>query len=1654
MSVSVPIKGMNQDDHIFNISTDNYSFALNAVIENYWQGDSLFISNEPSTLCNTQFPIGYQVVGYVEIIEQERTIYFLHNPTTGFSQIGETYNCDIKTGTDKIINSLCDNCDYYGEEITPLENTKEQCICQYKIITSSNCLNFNINHRVDIEYKLTNCSLNLYFTDNINERRFIYFDYKDNDFSKELILQDRFKIITGYSDTDCKVPIYENELDCEKIKFHPNYSRPCPKFISFVNGGNLKAGTYQILVSYADVYGNPISQYFPSTQIVPLFEKEITFDTDYQTSQALHFEVNNLSNNSIFKYYNIVIAQTIESFTEFIHVATLPIHQKDYIYTGYEKSLKRLSPEEVLFKRPFYQYAKNITKANNYLFFSNVKEYRLLNLQPVANQIKLQWETIAIKEGEYKKAETTFNYRTYQRDEVYSVGIIFEYNNGRETEAFHIPGRAPNTSDLNPITLNNDVLLDLSCEPIFSCNRSTDNNKKAWEVYNTATVIGTPHEYTENCKEPKTWEYGNFSFWESTEKYPNVPEVWGDLCGTCIRHHKFPDNCISHIHDSKDGNKSFSDNNYIFPIGIKVDNQSVITALDNAVQTGLITQEERNSIVSYRIVRGNRVGQKSVIAKGLLYNILQDNSKDTGIEYFPNYPYNDLRISNNGDSLLEQVGRDNNTRFTFHSPDIHFVNSAIGSILKIETEEYGQSEGYFTNSECQAKQKLVSQFVYVLSLGLGLAAALSATGEKMCKTIIKRADVFIEDNEAYPNITGTWNAVLTPAGGTHTGNINTTGQTITTNDKEEHNNENYTTYDNETGVVDGTVEASEEHITTCKGQSFQLFNSNIAILTLIGGANQIVQRTILAIVEQGKVLDTIKSLLTNFNLSAQYNSVGKYNNYKCVPVGNRVRKIKKGAYLTPHTQYIDVPSNDVNIYNTIKINNWDRESSVYLNIDNSISDPVITDNSKTSMREQFGTTVTYKDVLDKRFNRTISSYYGSIKNPIYNQYGSICNINYLETNGCSFSLNSIDRNLIFGGDTFINRFAIKRKLPLFLRTNCKLPDNSDILYSELENVGKPRYWFDTPEPLLARIMGTSWSDFDIYNLFTVLTTENDKQYDISSKNLFQQKGLISLYHYGIPYFIVESDINVDYRTGQNTKDKDFYPHNTNLKEWLEEENVPITTDNTFYYNKTYSKQNNESIIATSCILDKKDLICQSTNYSRLIYSETFDTENKEDNWLVFKANNYYDFDLTKGKLISVDGIENSKVFVRLEKGSQVFNAFDVIQASGVNIQVGTGGMFKTRPQDVAVTDLGYAGTQHQDMLHTEFGHIWADAERGQVFILKTGGEGIDEISNIKMKSWFREHLPFKINKYFKNIDIDNNLNGIGLHYGYDRRFNRFLITKLDYIPLNNKIIYNDGKFYLDDKEVLLSNPKLFCNKSWTLSYNFFTKSWVSYHTYRPLFYVEHINTFDSSIKDIAVLDGLLTHIQKVYTHNATNKSYQVIYGKLEPFIIEAIENTKGINNNLYSIDFQCEAVRFHNDYDYFYNRTKTFNKVIIYNDRQSSGVLNLTISNPNDFSESFKYPFIDEKGLNILTTNSENTWRINTFYNVVKNELNNIPIFLNDCNNVNKQLNSKAISYHVNDLDKELLKGKHFKIRYIQDKESNYRFTFILSANNTKQSFR
>jgi len=566
-----------------------------------------------------------------------------------------------------------------------------------------------------------------------------------------------------------------------------------------------------------------------------------------------------------------------------------------------------------------------------------------------------------------------------------------------------------------------------------------------------------------------------------------------------------------------------------------------------------------------------------------------------------------------------------------------------------------------------------------------------------------------------------------------------------------------------------------------------------------------------------------------------------------------------------------------------RINNYQRESSVYLKTDETKdalpfpSDTTnisggISDNSSFTLSE-----VGNCDKVAKEENRNVISYYASIKNQIDDQWGQLYSYETVDT-GYQVIFDEYTPPNIFGGDTFICRFAYKTKLPFFIDNRVKAPDDSDIYYDEIGNVGYPTYWHsarsitkdytigNSPGYVLSNFISYKAHNFDCPSIIqdevtTTTTTTSFVQLSETDADDLYYDGKFYLFAYGVPSFYCESSYNVDLRQAFNNKEGDFFPHVTDAMpdEWVQESNVSIANDNTYYYNTTFSKQNKENTF-THLPVDW-DSACHTHYPFRAIYSDAqnTDSDNIINSWLTYRAVSYFDFPQNLGNLTSLDGIQNKAILARFHNKSLLYNNLLTIDTSNPQAAyIGNPKLFSGAPPiDFAETDLGYVGSQHKFLLKIPEGQITIDAKRGQIFLIQ--GTQVRDISGpgSGMNRFLTDNLNFNILKWFPDFPIDNHYKDIGLHGVYDAKYDRIIITKLDYSIINDNISYDDGKFYLTEiigeeeitREVHLSDTEYFCNRSWTLSYSFITNSWIAFHSYLPNWYIGETGFFYSGLND-------------------------------------------------------------------------------------------------------------------------------------------------------------------------------------------------------------
>lgn len=1528
-----PISGMNTDNITSQIKEGQITYALNAVVQNF-DGNQVNYQNEQSNIFCSELKKGYRVIGRHFIPEQNKIVYFMHNPTTDDSEIGYKMSND----------------------------------CTYHTLINAKCLNFNINYPIlKVVQKTTNCTTELYWTDNLNTLRYIDLDNLP------------FEEIPDPNKEGFFIKL--NTIDCNKLKVQPNFSIPTITPVSIEVGGNLQMGSYQFAIQYSNSLGESYTSMYAITNPLGIFESKETMNFDSPTTKAIGLHITDIDNTGLYDHFNLVVLKTINNITTPYIAQVVPISGTEYniTYTGNDPNEIRLSMRDVFDRFPYYDLAGDVTSSDNTIIWSVLKTKQKLNYQEIWTNVKLYWESWKVPVNRFESYNNPINtgeVRGYMRDENYSFYGCFILRNGKITERFHIPGRMAKSFDLEIIN-NLDAVnyKNNPCEDIIPQPR--------WKVYNTSSMIDFSDEYkasgNESCyKGP--YQYGEFGYFESTKKYPNNKDIWGSLAGQHIRFHKFPDCIISPIHDNNTtGDEGFQHS--IFPIGVKIDSNS----LYNAIQNSNLTKEEKDDIVGFKIVRGNRATSKSVVAKGLFFNVGK-YSRDNQEVYYPNYNYNDLRpdpfiatskvtfnTGSNSSKRLNGFGDHSKSRITFHSPDTSFYQpfGIDSGYVKMETIEYGKSKGHFVSVQDNARYKLMSQLAFKAAFGVAVSAGAAV------------------------NLGGGFLG-LTPVP--------------------------------------------------------RLEPSNIPSAFIA-------------------ILDILKGIIPFVNYGWQYNSIGNYGASIPIPNnGNKIRAIQTGSYLISGMQTVDGE----------RINNYNRESSVYIKTLGNFMFPheygAPTDNSRFTISSD-GDNCSSPEAI--RY-RDISTYYGSIKRIIPDQYGEINSPEIIDTGYFSYLYEKGDKinrfKTIFGGDIFINQFGLKRKHSFFLDNTVSKPDSADIALNLLGNVGYPIYYYSTDQieadfdtsaidKYLGYIVNLSAGNI-IINILSggirpatsgmiimasifkgyvnVLGVPNVNLDCYVEKNL-NIEGKAYLFSYGIPYFFCESEVNLDYRQAYNSKEGDFYPHvSSDIPDfWLQEVNVPIIQDNTYVYNKSYSKQNKE----TSFVHLKENFdpnkLCTTDFPNRAIYSQKANLEETKNNWLVYRPISYHDFPKTYGKLISLDGLESTTILARFENKSQLYNVLTSIDTTTGTAYLGNPVFFSQTPVDFAETDTGYAGSQNKFLVKSEYGHLSIDCVRGQIFLIR--GNQVTDISARDMGKWFTEYLSFEILKYFPNVNTDNHYKDIGLTGMFDTKYNRFLITKKDYIPIIDNIVYDEEirEFKYNNQVISTSDTRYFCNRSWTVSYCVDTQSWISYHSYIPNYYTAHHNgIFETGIN------------KGVYTHNVAT-TFNKFYDEQKDYILEYPIKLFPDEEILSNFQDYTTVLKYKNkDIYHEVEDGVYFNQAIIYNDFQNSGLLKLTQKPKNNLSVMRKYPMIHSDHKEILYTKSDSLFKFNTFWDIVKNK--ELPCFNIPCNYVSldKQLDNSNLDYSRKSHLKTRIRSREARIRLIYNQSDEYKLISKFFLTNTQKSIK
>jgi hypothetical protein len=178
----------------------------------------------------------------------------------------------------------------------------------------------------------------------------------------------------------------------------------------------------------------------------------------------------------------------------------------------------------------------------------------------------------------------------------------------------------------------------------------------------------------------------------------------------------------------------------------------------------------------------------------------------------------------------------------------------------------------------------------------------------------------------------------------------------------------------------------------------------------------------------------------------------------------------------------------------------------------------------------------------------------------------------------------------------------------------------------------------------------------------------------------------------------------------------------------------------------------------------------------------------------------------------------------------------------------------------------------------------------------------------------------------------------------------------------------------------------------------------------------------------------------LWRHLTNIELYNYFYGNIEPYIIEYPFAYQFQDEILQNVKDYTKAYEYLPIADGVFNQNtrietnnKWFNKAILYNGQQSSGVLELVAKPLHNMKAYMQYPILNAESKTITYTKSDNFYQYNTFW--AAEISSQIPLFRTTCESlsIDKIVNQANMDYGPKSFKKATLRAKELKVRHILD---------------------
>jgi len=204
-----------------------------------------------------------------------------------------------------------------------------------------------------------------------------------------------------------------------------------------------------------------------------------------------------------------------------------------------------------------------------------------------------------------------------------------------------------------------------------------------------------------------------------------------------------------------------------------------------------------------------------------------------------------------------------------------------------------------------------------------------------------------------------------------------------------------------------------------------------------------------------------------------------------------------------------------------------------------------------------------------------------------------------------------------------------------------------------------------------------------------------------------------------------------------------------------------------------------------------------------------------------------------------------------------------------------------------------------------------------------------------------------------------------------------------------------------------------------------------------------------------------SNTSSTWTHITKSNIYNFYYGYTSPYIIEypfaykfqdeILQNVKDYTKVFYYVP---SIGNVFSDVTKVETNDRYFNKAILYNDQQSSGLLELVPKPKNNMKEYLSYPKYNSDSKSIIYTKSDNFYQYNTFWAI--NENKTLPLFVQTCESlsIDKEINQESMNYKNTSFKKAPLRAKDSKVRHILDNRNDTHLVSQFVIQGTQISYK